>query len=73
MHLTTVRDIPVFSFFKRMLDPVVILGTLFVLTRVQREPFSGHYLVLAIIAFFVSSYLHEQIDSHRNWRTALDT
>ncbi|SHH12064.1 putative colanic acid biosysnthesis UDP-glucose lipid carrier transferase [Massilia sp. CF038] len=68
MHLTTVRDIPVFSFFKRMLDPVVILGTLFVLTRVQHEPFSGHYLVLAIIAFFVSSYLHEQIDSHRNWR-----
>jgi putative colanic acid biosysnthesis UDP-glucose lipid carrier transferase len=68
MQLTTVRDIPVFSFFKRMIDPVVILGTLFVLTRVQRESFSGHYLVLAIIAFFVSSYLHEQIDSHRNWR-----
>lgn len=69
MQLTTVRDIPVFSFFKRMLDPVVILGTLFVLTRLQREPFSGHYLVLAIIAFFVSAYLHEQIDSHRNWRS----
>ncbi|UUZ55386.1 hypothetical protein LP419_06530 [Massilia sp. H-1] len=28
----------------------------------QNEPFSGHYLVLAIIAFFVASYLHEQID-----------
>ncbi len=68
MQLTTVRDIPVFSFFKRMLDPVVILGTLFVLARVQGEPFAGHYLVLAIIAFFVSAYLHEQIDSHRNWR-----
>jgi putative colanic acid biosynthesis UDP-glucose lipid carrier transferase len=68
MQLTTVRDIPVFAFFKRMLDPLVILGTLFVLTRLQREPFSGHYLVLAIIAFFVSTYLHEQIDSHSNWR-----
>ena len=68
MQLTTVRDIPVFSFFKRMLDPLVILGTLFVLTRLQREAFSGHYLVLAIIAFFVSAYLHEQIESHSNWR-----
>jgi putative colanic acid biosysnthesis UDP-glucose lipid carrier transferase len=68
MQLTTVRDIPVFSFFTRLIDPLVILGTLFVLTRLQGEPFSGHYLVLAIIAFFVSSYLHEQIDSHHNWR-----
>jgi putative colanic acid biosynthesis UDP-glucose lipid carrier transferase len=68
MQLTTVRDIPVFSFFKRMLDPLVILGTLFLLTQLQHEPFSGHYLVLAIIAFFVSAYLHEQIDSHSNWR-----
>jgi putative colanic acid biosynthesis UDP-glucose lipid carrier transferase len=68
MQVSTVRDIPVFSFIKRMLDPLVILGTLFALTRLLREPFSGHYLVLAIIAFFVSAYLHEQIDSHRNWR-----
>jgi putative colanic acid biosynthesis UDP-glucose lipid carrier transferase len=67
MHLTTVRDIPVFLFFKRILDPLVILGSLFLLARLQREPFTGHYLVLAIVAFFVSAYLHEQIASHRNW------
>jgi putative colanic acid biosynthesis UDP-glucose lipid carrier transferase len=69
MQVTTVSDIPVFSFFKRVLDPLVILGTLFLLTRLQREPFSGNYLVLAIIAFFVAAYLHEQIDSYRNWRS----
>jgi putative colanic acid biosynthesis UDP-glucose lipid carrier transferase len=69
MHVTSVSDIPVFSFFKRVLDPLVILGTLFLLTRLLREPFSGNYLVLAIIAFFVAAFLHEQIDSHRNWRS----
>jgi putative colanic acid biosynthesis UDP-glucose lipid carrier transferase len=68
MQVAAVRDIPVFSFFRRVLDPLVILGTLFLLTRLQREPFSGNYLGLAIVAFFVAAYLHERIDSHRNWR-----
>jgi putative colanic acid biosynthesis UDP-glucose lipid carrier transferase len=69
MHVTSVSDIPLLSYFKRVLDPLVILGTLFVLTGLHREPFSGNYLVLAIIAFFVAAFLHEQIDSHRNWRS----
>jgi putative colanic acid biosynthesis UDP-glucose lipid carrier transferase len=69
MQVAAVRDIPVFSFFERVLDPLVILGTLFLLTRLQHEPFSGDYLALAIIAFFVAAYLHERIDSHRNWRS----
>jgi putative colanic acid biosynthesis UDP-glucose lipid carrier transferase len=69
MHVTSVSDIPLLSYFKRMLDPLVILGTLFLLTGLHREPFSGNYLVLAIIAFFVAAFLHEQIDSHRSWRS----
>jgi putative colanic acid biosynthesis UDP-glucose lipid carrier transferase len=68
MQVTTVGDIPVFSFFKRALDPLVILGTLFLLTRLMGEPFSGNYMVLAIIAFFVSAWLYEQVDASRNWR-----
>lgn len=64
----TFSDIPVLSFFKRLLDPLVILSTLYLLTLTQNETFSGNYLVLAIIAFFISSYVHEQIDSYRNWR-----
>jgi putative colanic acid biosynthesis UDP-glucose lipid carrier transferase len=69
MQVTGMADIPVFSFVKRALDPLVILGTLFGVTVVQREPFSGHYLVLAIIAFFVAAFLHEQIDAQRHWRS----
>lgn len=64
----TVSDLPVLSFFKRVLNPLVILSTLFLLTLAQNEKFSGNYLVLAIIAFFISSYVHEQVDSYRNWR-----
>ncbi|MEO6353640.1 MAG: undecaprenyl-phosphate glucose phosphotransferase [Burkholderiaceae bacterium] len=64
----TFSDIPVLSFFKRLLDPLVILSTLYFLTLIQNEAFSGNYLVLAIIAFFISSYVHDQIDSYRNWR-----
>ena len=51
----TVSDIPVLSFFKRLLNPVVMLSTLYLLTLMQNERFSGNYLVLAIIAFFISS------------------
>jgi putative colanic acid biosynthesis UDP-glucose lipid carrier transferase len=68
MHATSVSDMPLFTFFKRVLDPLVILGALFILTKLQHEPFSGNYLVLAIVAFFVAAFLHEQIDSHRSWR-----
>ncbi len=69
MHVTSVSDIPLLSYFKRVLDPLVILGTLVLLTSLYREPFSGHYLVLAIIAFFVAAFLHEQIGAHRHWRS----
>ena len=69
LQVTGMADIPVFSFVKRALDPLVILGTLFAVARVQGEPFSGHYLVLAIIAFFVAAFLHEQIDAQRHWRS----
>ena len=64
----TVSDIPVLSFFKRLLNPFVMLGTLYLLTLIHNEKFSSNYLVLAIIAFFISSYVHDQIDSYRNWR-----
>lgn len=65
----TVNDIPLVSFFKRLLDPFIILSLLYCLTELNNERFSGHYLVLAIIAFFVSSYVYEQIDLYRTWRS----
>jgi putative colanic acid biosynthesis UDP-glucose lipid carrier transferase len=61
----TENDIPLVSFFKRLLDPAIILGLLYLIIAVQNEVFTGDYLVLMIIAFFVSSFVYEQIDLYR--------
>jgi putative colanic acid biosynthesis UDP-glucose lipid carrier transferase len=61
----TENDIPLVSFFKRLLDPAIILGLLYLVIATQNEVFTGDYLVLMIIAFFVSSFVYEQIDAYR--------
>ena len=61
----TENDIPLVSFFKRLLDPAIILGLLYAIIVSQHEVFTGDYLVLMIIAFFVSSFVYEQIDLYR--------
>ena len=62
------NDIPVVSFFKRLLDPFMIWGILVLLTWVYDENFTGYYLVLMIITFFISSYVFEQTSIYRRWR-----
>ena len=64
----TVNDIPVVAFFKRLLDPFMIWGLLVLLAWIYDEPFTGHYLVLMIITFFISSYIYEQTNIYRTWR-----
>ncbi|MGA7750531.1 MAG: undecaprenyl-phosphate glucose phosphotransferase [Gallionella sp.] len=64
----TVNDIPVVAFFKRLLDPFLIWGLLILLTLVYDETFTGYYLVLMIITFFISSYIYEQTNIYRTWR-----
>lgn len=61
-------DIPVVSFFKRMLDPFMIWGLLILLAWVFQETFTGYYLVLMVITFFISSFIFEQTHIHRSWR-----
>jgi putative colanic acid biosynthesis UDP-glucose lipid carrier transferase len=61
----TENDIPLVSFFKRLLDPAIILGLLYVIIAVENEVFTGDYLMLMIITFFVSSFVYEQIDVYR--------
>jgi len=61
----TENDIPLVSFFKRLLDPAIILGSLYLIIVARNEVFTGDYLVLMIIAFFISSFIYEQIDLYR--------
>ena len=64
----TVNDTPVVAFFKRLLDPFMIWGMLILLAWIYDETFTGYYLVLMIITFFISSYVYEQTNIYRTWR-----
>jgi putative colanic acid biosynthesis UDP-glucose lipid carrier transferase len=65
----TVNDIPIISFFQRVLDPLIIMGSLYLATLAFDEPFSGYSLVLMILAFFISSAVYQHIDPYRTWRS----
>lgn len=62
-----INDIPVVAFFKYLLDPFLIWGLLVLLTLLYDETFTGYYLVLMIIAFFISTYVFEETDLYRKW------
>ena len=64
-----VNDIPIISFFQRVLDPLIIMGALYVSSMAFEEPFSGYSLVLMILAFFISSAVYQHIDPYRTWRS----
>jgi putative colanic acid biosynthesis UDP-glucose lipid carrier transferase len=65
----TINDIPLISFFQRVLDPLIIMGTLYVASMLFGEPFTGYSLVLMILAFFISSAVYQHIDPYRTWRS----
>ena len=54
-----VNEIPLVSFFERVVDPLVIMGMLYLCTLVLGTGFNGYYLVLMVLAFFVSSSLYK--------------
>ncbi|MYN47367.1 undecaprenyl-phosphate glucose phosphotransferase [Pseudoduganella sp. FT93W] len=65
----TFNDIPLISFFQRVLDPLIIMGNLYLCCKLFGEPFSGYYLVLMILAFFISSGVYQYVDPYRAWRS----
>jgi putative colanic acid biosynthesis UDP-glucose lipid carrier transferase len=65
----TVDDIPLISLFRRVLDPLIIMGSLYLSSMLFHAPFSGYTLVLMILAFFVSSSVYQHIDPYRTWRS----
>src|SRR4051812_32343950 len=65
----TVNETPLVSFFERVVDPLVIMGTLYVCTLALGTGFNGYSLILMVMAFFVSSSLYKYIDPYRTWRT----
>ena len=64
----TVNDIPLISFFQRVVDPLIIMGTLYVATLLYREPFNGYSLVLMVLAFLISAAVYQHVDPYKPWR-----
>jgi len=64
----TANDLPIVAFFKRLLDPFIIWASLILLTWLYEETFTGYYLVLIVVTFFISTYVYEQTAIYRNWR-----
>ncbi|MYM26314.1 undecaprenyl-phosphate glucose phosphotransferase [Duganella sp. FT135W] len=65
----TLNDIPLISFFQRVIDPLIIMGSLYLCTVRMGLPFTGYDLVLMILAFFLSSTTYQYVDPYRTWRS----
>lgn len=64
-----VNDTPLISFFQRVLDPIIIMGTLYLSALLLGEPFNGYALILMVLTFFISTTIYQHIDPYRTWRS----
>lgn len=64
------NESPMLSVIKRLLDPFIILGTLYAMVRAHGEDFHGLYLLLGVVSFLISSQVFDEFElgSHRQWR-----
>ncbi|MCU0870302.1 MAG: undecaprenyl-phosphate glucose phosphotransferase [Burkholderiales bacterium] len=58
-------DLPHVALLRSLLNPTVILASLGFCLAVLGVPLDGHYLMLAVLAFFVSSQLFDRVDLFR--------
>lgn len=63
----TVSDIPLVSFFRRLVDPLIILTSLYFFTLVGGEPFKPYYVLLMIVTFFISCHIYTEVNPYRAW------
>lgn len=64
----TVNDIPLISFFQRVLDPLIIMGVLCGASALYSQPVNGYVLVLMILAFYISTSVYQYVDPYRTWQ-----
>jgi len=64
----TANDVPLIAFFRRVLDPLIIMSALYIITLGYGQPFTGYSLMLMTLAFFISSSMYQYVDPYRSWR-----
>jgi putative colanic acid biosynthesis UDP-glucose lipid carrier transferase len=65
--MKTSNNVFAVALHNRLLDPLVILGSLYASMLAFDERLDGYYLVLGIITFFICSYVFEQVDQRRSF------
>ncbi|MFS2137471.1 undecaprenyl-phosphate glucose phosphotransferase [Duganella sp. Dugasp56] len=63
-----ISDLPLVAFFQRVLDPLIIMGSLYLCSAAVGAPFNGYMLILMVLAFYVSTSVYAYVDPYRNWR-----
>jgi putative colanic acid biosynthesis UDP-glucose lipid carrier transferase len=63
------NDLPLISFSQRVLDPLIIMGNLYLCALVLGQSFNGYLLVLMVLAFFISASVYEYVNPYRTWRS----
>ena len=66
-------DLPAVALVKGLLNPIVIVSSLFICTLFYREPFGGQYMVLGILVFLISTQIFDDVDVFRPMRGARPT
>ena len=64
---------PAVALVKSLINPVAIVTSLFVCTRVYDEPFAGNYFVLGILVFLIATQVFDDVDVFRSWHGAQPT
>ncbi len=59
---------PAVALVKSLINPVAIVTSLFACTRVYDEPFAGHYFVLGVLVFLISTQVFDDVDVFRSWQ-----
>lgn len=58
---------PAVALVKSLINPVAIVTSLFACTLFYGEPFAGHYVVLGVLVFLISTQIFDDVDVFRSW------
>ncbi len=64
---------PAVTLAKSLLNPATIVFTLVICTLTYEGSFNSDYLVLAILVFFISAHIFDDVDVLRSWREIFPT
>jgi putative colanic acid biosysnthesis UDP-glucose lipid carrier transferase len=58
---------PAVALVKSLINPVAIVTSLFACTLFYDEPFAGHYVILGVLVFLISTQIFDDVDVFRSW------